>query len=458
MRPGLLRFLAVLVVLLTAAAASPAVVEAQGARPNILLIVTDDQRATETLGVMPKTRHYFQRGGRRFMNAFATTPLCCPSRASILTGRYAHNTGIHRNSPEGLDTSTLFPRFLRHDGYRTAMAGKFFNGWGQSKLPHFDHWASLKVRHGVYFRPTFNVDGAIRRTRGYSTDLIGQYAINFLNRFENQDDDAPWFLYVAPSAPHYPWRPRPKYRHAPLARWGGTPAVLERNRSDKPAYVRRVNWGLEGGRAVRAGQLRTLMSVDDMVGRLVRRLGALGEKRDTLAIFTSDNGFLWADHSFGGAQSTAGEKRVPYSASVRVPLLLRWPGHVAAGSRREGLVGNIDIAPTVLSAAGIRRPLDGRSLLRARARARILLEYWKESGQEIPTWASLRTRTYQYIEYRRRGRVFFREYYDLVRDPWQLHNLLGDGNSRNNPNVMKLHTQLKLDRRCVGTGASRTCP
>lgn len=123
-------------------------------------------------------------------------------------------------------------------------------------------------------------------------------------------------------------------------------------------------------------------------------------------------------------------------------------------------MGNVDIAPTVLSAAGIRRPpLDGRSLLRTRARTRILLEYWKEPGKGIPTWASLRTRAYQYVEYRRRGRVFFREYYDLVRDPWQLRNLLGDGRSSNNPNVRGLHVRLSLDRRCVGTGASvRSCP
>ncbi len=353
----------------------------QDTRPNILLIVTDDQRATGTLGVMPKTLRYFRRGGKQYTNAYATTPLCCPSRASILTGRYAHNTGVRRNRVAGLDLSTIFPRRLVRNGYKTAMAGKFLNGWSRRRLPHFDHWALLKVRNGGYFRPTFNVDGNLRRLRGYSTNLIGRHAVNFLNRFENQDDDAPWFLYVAPYAPHYPWTPAKKYVQASLPDWSGNPAVFEQDLSDKPAYVRQVNWTLAAARSVRAGQLRTLMSVDDMVSRIVRRLRALGEERDTLAVFTSDNGFNWADHSLGAGAS----KRVPYGASVRVPLLLRWPGHVGPGSRAGRLVGNVDIAPTVLSAAGIeanpaRPPLDGRSLLRSRGRPRILLEYWKEDG------------------------------------------------------------------------------
>jgi arylsulfatase A-like enzyme len=458
-----LRLLALLVVLFAASALSPAIAEAQDTRPNILLIVTDDQRATETLGVMPKTLRYFRRGGRQFTNAFATTPLCCPSRASILTGRYAHNTGVRQNRVGGLDMSTLFPRRLVRNGYQTAIAGKFLNGW-RRRVPHFDHWAVLNVARGAYYRPTFNVDGNVGRSSGYSTDIIGQHAIDFMRLFENQDDDAPWFLYVAPAAPHYPWMPKRRYARAPLTRWGGNPAVFERDRSDKPAYVRREKWRLAAARAVRAGQLRALMSVDDMVGRIVRKLGAFGERRDTLAVFTSDNGFIWADHAYGGAQSTAGEKRVPYRASVRVPFFLRWPGHVEAGSRDGRLVGNVDIAPTVLSATGIgpgpaTPPLDGRSLLRSQARSRILLEYWKEKGQEIPTWASLRTRTSQYIEYYRRGRMFFREYYDLVRDPWQLRNLLGDGRTSNNPNVRGLHARLRLDRRCVGRGTSPgSCP
>lgn len=429
---------------------------AQSARPNILLIVTDDQRSTDTLGVMGQTRRFFRGGGKEFTNAFATTPLCCPSRATIFTGRYAHNTGIRQNSDDDLDMSTIFPRLLARNGYRTAMAGKFLNAWRQRRLPHFDHWALLKIALSKYVRPWFNVDGETSRFEGYSTDLIGKHAVDFLQLFEREDDDAPWFLYVAPAAPHSPWIPAARHARAPVPRWRGNPSVRERDRSDKPAYVRQADYTLADGNLVRTGQLRTLMAVDDMVGRIVRTLDTLGEKRDTLAIFTSDNGFLWADHRFGGEGGHAGEKRVPYTPSVEVPFFLRWPGQVEAGSTDPRLVGNVDIAPMVLSAAGIAPdpalpPLDGRSLLSSGARARILLEYWKEPRRRIPTWASMRTRRFQYVEYYKPdGRRFFREYYNLRKDPWQLENLLGDGTRRNDPDVGMLQARLVRDRQCVG--------
>ena len=466
LRPSAGRSLAVLFVVLAATAGVlPARAEAQGTPPNILLIVTDDQRATDTMGVMPTTRRYFRGGGREFTNAFATTPLCCPSRAAILTGRYAHNTGVRRNTWHGLDLTTLFPRLLAQSGYRTAMAGKFLNGWKRRQLPYFDHWALLRLAFSTYVRPRFNVDGQNRRFEGYSTDVIGRHSVDFLRLFDQEDDDAPWFLYVAPIAPHYPWTPAPRHAHTRIPRWSGNPAVLERDRSDKPGYVRSENHTLAGGARVRTGQLRTLMAVDDMVGRIFRRLESLDEKRDTLAIFTSDNGFVWADHSFGGEAGTAGEKRVPYSASVKVPLLLRWPGHVEAGSVDRRLVANVDIAPTVLSAAGIvpnpaQPPLDGRPLLGPGQRARILLEYWRETRRQVPTWASLRTRRFQYVEYYRQdGRRFFREYYNLVHDRWQLRNLLADRTTSNDPNVSALQAQLRRDRRCAGgAGSALPCP
>ena len=451
-------------VLFAASAALPAVAAAQQARPNILIIVTDDQRAANTMGVMPQTLRYFRGGGRQFTNAFATTPLCCPSRATSLTGRYAHNTGVRQNRPDGLDRSTLFPRLLRRAGYRTAMAGKFLNRF-RGRPPYFERSARLlRLLQGAYVDPLFMVDGDIRRQTGYSTTLIGQYARRFLRSFEG-DDAAPWFLYLAPVAPHHPWTPAPRYTRSPLPRWSGNPAVFERDRSDKPPYVRTLHFTRADAQIVRAGQLRTLMSVDEMVGRLVATLEDLGEKRDTLAIFTSDNGYLWADHAFGGDFGTAGEKRVPYTASVQVPFFLRWPGRVPRRSRDDRLVGNVDIAPTVLSAARIapdpaKPPLDGRSLLAPGRRGRMLLEYWKERGQPIPTWASLRTRRYQYIEYYTSdGRRSFREYYNLVRDRWQLRNLLGDARAANDPNVRRLQARLARDRRCAGRGASpRPCP
>jgi arylsulfatase A-like enzyme len=430
--------------------------EAQTLAPNILIIVTDDQRATGTLSVMPNTRRYFQRQGTEYTNAFAATPLCCPSRATLLTGRYAHNTGVRGNrDARRLDRRTLFPRLLRAAGYQTAMAGKFLNRW-RGRPPHFDLWARL-VENLDYHDPTFNVNGRTGRVDGYTTDLIGGYASRFLRRFERQDD-SPWFLYVATTAPHAPWTPAARHRGAPVGSWSGNPSVFEADRSDKPGFVAGSHNTLGRAATVRAGQLRSLMSVDDMVARLLGTLGRLGERRNTLAFYTSDNGYLWADHGLDG-------KRFPYTASVRVPFLIRWPGHVAAGARKGRLTGIVDVAPTALAAAGVahdpaRPPLDGRSLLAPEKRNRLLLEYWREAEHQPPTWASLRTKRFQYVEYYDpRGRRTFREYYDLRRDPWQLRNLLHDGDPANNPNVRSLQARLARDRRCAGTGAvARPCP
>ena len=417
--------------LAVACALLPGRAEAQDARPNILVFVTDDQRAVDTMGVMPLTRRYFQRRRHAVHQRFRDDPALLPVQGDDPHGSLRPQ---HRGSPErleGFDDSTIFPRLLVSEGYRTAMVGKFLNGWKRRRVPYFDHWALLKIALSKYTRPWLNVDGETRRFSGYlSTDLLARYSVDFLERFDQEGDDAPWFLYVAPSAPHYPWTPAPRHARAPVP--GGGPAVLEKDRSDKPAYVRQQHYALAEAQRVRTGQLRALMSVDEMVGRIFRKLEELGEKRETLAIFTSDNGFLWADHGIGGEASTAGQKRVPYSASVRVPFFLRWPGRVGAGGTDRRLVGNVDIAPTVLSAAGIapdpaKPPLDGRSLLDSGRRGRMLLEYWKEPGRPIPTWASLRTRRFQYVEYYRDGRRVFREYYNLLRGPWQLRNLLADG-------------------------------
>ena len=216
---------------------------------------------------------------------------------------------------------------------------------------------------------------------------------------------------------------------------------------------------------MRARQLRTLMSVDDMVGRIFESMGELGERRDTLAIFLSDNGFIWADHRIGGENKTAGQKRLPYTASIGIPLLIRWPGQVPQGATSARLTGTVDIAPTVLDAAGVAPdpaapPLDGRSLLQPAVRDRVLLEYWRLGKAPFKTWASTRTRAFQYTEYYGEDRrtVVFREYYDLIRDPWQLRNLLRDGDPSNDPSLGGLEAQLSADRTCAGTQGAQGCP
>lgn len=424
-------------------------------RPNVLIVITDDQRAG-TLSVMPRTRRWMRRGGTAFPNAFATTPLCCPSRGSIYTGRYAHNHGVRTNDdPTQLDQGTTLQRVAQDAGYRTAFFGKFFNRWTMDPL-YFHHWETF---HGVarYRRPEMNVNGAVRSFSRYSTDLLGARASR---RIRAWAEEGPWLMYVAPFAPHAPYTPKHRDARARVGRWRGNAAVFEEDRTDKPDWVQARSSTFARGARIRRRQLRTLMAVDDLVERLMRTLGRTGQRRDTLVVFLSDHGLLWGEHGLGQKQS-------PYTASVKIPLLLRWPGRVAAGAVDDRLVATVDVAPTIMEAAGLAPAPgalpDGRSLLDPGwGRDHLLLEFENRQGKAVPSWASLRSRAEQYVEYRDdAGEVVFREYYDLVNDRWQLTNLLGDADPGNDPppgHVDALRAELGRARVCVGTSGPGGCP
>jgi arylsulfatase A-like enzyme len=420
--------------------------------PNVLIIVTDDQRIG-SLAVMPQTRRYFVQGGTNFKQAFVTTPLCCPSRSSIFSGLYAHNHGVVNNRPglaENLDQRTLVQYYLHRAGYRTGLFGKYLNKWETTQPPpNFDDFSFFSLGE-PYYGGSWNHNGTLVSPHEYSTTYIAQLGEHFLRSAENRDAQ-PWFLYLATAAPHGPSTPERRYRSAPVPYWKGEPAVFEKDRSDKPPYVRQDHAGLVRGRHVRRRQLRSLRSVDDMVGQIIGLLRRLDEERNTLIFFISDNGVTWGDHGIRG-------KIVPYTPSIEVPMMMRWPGHVPAGRTDNQLVANIDIAPTILDAANISpdHPMDGRSLLHPLDRKSILTEYTFMPKYNVPTWASIRTNSYQYIEdYNRDGtKLRFREYYDLVRDPWQLDNLLADGDPSNDPNVNHLSSRLARERACSGS----TCP
>lgn len=420
-------------------------------RPNILIIVTDDQR--DGLAVMPATRRWFGRGGTTFNRAYATTPLCCPARASIMTGRYAHNHGVRGNADgDRLNTRSTLQFYLRRADYTTAIYGKYLNNYDISApLPHFDRFGIFCCTPNetpeAYVGGQWNVDGTMRTVRQYTTDFIAGRATTFISNHSE-----PWLMYLAPPAPHRPFTPHRLYRNAPVQPWGGNRATGEADRSDKPPYVQASERALEEGQAQRIAQYRTLMSVDDMVEKVVLSLKRAGESGNTLAFFVSDNGYLWSEHGLIG-------KPFPYTKSIRVPLLMRWPGHTPAGLLDSRLVGNIDIAPTVLAAARITPTIrmDGRSLLnRERPRDRMLTEVGVAAT--TPAWASLVTASDQYVEYYGAGgAIEFREYYDLLRDPAQNENLLGDDDPVNDPDpevLAGLSTQLAQDRRCVATA----CP
>ena len=414
-------------------------------RPNVLLVVTDDMRL-DGLQAMPFTVEWLMDGGRSFPNAYATTPLCCPSRASIFTGLYTHNHGVLKNrDSHKLDTSTTIQAHLQQAGYRTAIAGKYLNSWNVSEdPPHFDRWASYS---GRYYGKPFNVDGVATPTDEYSTYHIGNRATGFLKDFERRDE-RPWFLYVATVAPHTPFTIASKHRAADVPVMGrrildlADPVPRERDVSDKPAFQGR-EFALEKPRKLARKQWRLLLSVDDIMRNLRRTLRELDEEKDTLVVFTSDQGLMQGEHGLYA-------KRLPYTESIQVPMLMRWDGHIEPGPV-DALVANIDIAPTILGLAGASVATDGRSLLAGEERDELFLEQLDNWRVGLPDWRSIRTHELQYIEYYdRKGELIEREYYDLLEDPFQLTNLFGDEDPANDPDVSALSGRIETYSGCMG--------
>lgn len=439
--------------LLVALSSSSVHTEAAGS-PNVLIIVTDDQRF-DAMEVMPATRRWLMEGGTTFSRAMATTPLCCPSRASIFTGRYAHNHHVWFNSQAGwnrLDQTDTLQHHLRANGYRTALIGKYLNRWPITEdPPWFDRWSLFvpgENGSSGYYGNTWNLNGRLAEVATYSTDFIADRAESFIRSGE-ANDGVPWLLYLTPFAPHEPATPADRDADAPVPPFVPNPAVQEDDLSDKPSYVQTSDLTVEQTVRLRNRQLQSLLAVDDMVGRVMRMLQRTNELDRTLVVFTSDNGFFWEEHGLE-------RKGPPYLQGIRVPLILRWSGHMPAGALDRRFAANIDIAPTVMDAAGasipVGQPIDGRSLLEDWRRPRFLAEYHETQVADAPTWASLRTWRFQYVEfYGPGGGIKFREYYELARDPWQLTNLLFDGSPSNDPDVEPLHLRLKRLRHCEGT-------
>jgi arylsulfatase A-like enzyme len=427
-------------------------------RPNVLIFITDDQRVGEgSLEVMPNTRAIGNKG-IFYRNGYVTNPLCCPSRASIMTGRYSHNHGVVDNdTPENLDQRTTIQYRLHKVGYDTSIFGKYMNAYSASPR-FFDRWF---VHRGLkYYRdPKFNDQGRRRRIQGYVTDILKKKSISYLESLERRDKK-PWFMLVAPIAPHVPAIPAKRHKDSPIPEWDFNPAILEDDVSDKPPWVQlRDPPSLNRMSALRARQLRTLMSVDQMVGRLDKKLRNLDEKRDTLVIFISDNGFSLGEHRMDKGMV----KKHPYESSVKVPFIVRWPAEMKSTTSRR-LVSNVDIAPTVYDAARVQPPVevDGRSLLdRTWQRQFLFLEHYENLGaiDDIPDWGSVLYRDHQYVEYRDDlGVPQYREYYDLISDPWQLENLLGDDDLLNDPNTVGDTLLVRQLWTCHGTSGDNPCP
>jgi arylsulfatase A-like enzyme len=338
---------------------------------------------------------------------------------------------------------TTLQRNLHRAGYKTAVIGKFLNGWNAMRVPpHFDESALLALAASgtdsdLYYDTVFSVNGRKRTVKRYATDFIRSRTVKTLRKF-NRRDRRPWMMFVNPYAPHEPSVPARRHERAPVGKWRINPAISNRNRSEKAPDVRRRRVGDQ--REFAAMQKRTLLAVDELVARTFKSLNRLHEVRHTLVFFVSDNGMMWGEHGLA-------TKRFPYTHSIKIPMLMRWPGHVRQNSTARRLVANIDIAPTVYQATGIEpaHVMDGRSLLSARTRGFTLLENW-----EATQWRSLRSRRLQYIEYYDEGELGFRELYNLKRDPWQVNNLLRSRPRRHRDIAARLHRLLVRKADCKG--------
>ncbi|MGH2804986.1 MAG: sulfatase family protein, partial [Thermoleophilaceae bacterium] len=375
--------LPLLALLLAACSASPGPSQPQS-RPNVVVMLTDDQ-TLESMRVMSGVRSRLAGEGTTFTRAFVSNPLCCPSRATLYTGQYTHNHGVIGNRPpEGgygrLDKREWLPVWLQRAGYHTVHIGKFMNRYGQDSPdtevpPGWDEWyTSVDPSTYRFSGYRLNENGVVSWYDRYSTDEYSDRAVGAVERLALEAQ--PFFLSVAWLAPHSGGprdqddpqglvTPRPAERHRdlfagePLPR---TPAFNERDVSDKPSFIRRrPRLSRQRVAAIEENyqqELESLLAVDEGVVRIVDALARAGELERTLIVFTSDNGFFHGEHRVPYG------KVMVYEPSIRVPLILRGPG-VPSGGRRRQLVTNADLAPTIMDAAGAApagRVPDGRSL------------------------------------------------------------------------------------------------
>jgi N-acetylglucosamine-6-sulfatase len=438
--------------------------------PNVVMIMTDDQRVAD-LAFMPQTLAEIGAEGVTFDDAYVSYSLCCPSRATYLTGQYAHNHDVRSNDPSTggfshLDGNHTLPLWLQHapTPYRTGFIGKYLNGYGNSDPtevpPGWDEWYGTPTSSG--FR-MFDYDincqavgapppAADCATLGgtpdathpglfhfghddasYKTDVEAQLASGFIER-NAAAGSPPFFLSIAPIAPHDdprgdsdnpddPFAPKPAPKYAGIfSRLGlpRPPAFNERDVSDKPDYVRnRPRFNRSEVRRITAryhSRLETLLSVDDMVSSIVSALSSAGALDDTYIFFTTDNGYMQGEHRIPVG------KVVPYEESIRVPFLVRGPG-VPAGQHRTQLVSNIDTAPTIAAIGGASPDIvvDGLSLLPAvQSNASLSRPLLFETFNHARNYRGLRVGRWAYFEYQHGGQ---KELYDLRRDPYELKNL-----------------------------------
>jgi N-acetylglucosamine-6-sulfatase len=410
-----------------------------GVKPrNILVVLTDDHRydamgfmKTQSFGETP-TLDRLAREGVHFRNAFVTTALCSPSRASIFTGLYAHQHRVVDNNhpiPPGL---TYYPQYLQRAGYETAFIGKWHMGAEtDTPQPGFDHWVSFKGQ-GSYLpdKNGLNVDGKPVAQKGYITDELTGYALDWIRK---RDRKRPWMMHLAHKAVHAEFIPAARHAGRYAKETFRYPETMKANVPGRPMWVenQRNSWHgvdypyhgtLDVGDYYKR-YMETLLAVDEGLAQIMDLLEERGELDDTLILYMGDNGFMFGEHGLI-------DKRAAYEESMRVPMIACCPS-LFGPARVEQVVANIDVAPTMLAAAGLKAPAtmagaDMLPLARGETvpwRTDLLYEYyWERNFPQTPTVHALRGERYKYAHFH--GIWDLDELYDLAEDPEETNNLL----------------------------------
>lgn len=431
---------------------------AESERPNILIVLTDDHRY-DALGFLghpfleTPNLDKLAAEGAYLKNAVVTTSLCSPSRASILTGLYAHNHRVVDNYNPIERDLTYFPKYLQDIGYETAFVGKWHMGGDiDDPQPGFNHWVAFKGQ-GVYFadpadakvkgryvpqvsRDGLNVNGERVPQEGYITDVLTKYATDWIG---DRGEEKPWLMYLSHKAVHADFLPANRHAYAyeeetfePPKTWVELPDAFR----DVPMWVQNQKNSRHGVEFAYYSDLdlgtyykrycETIKAVDESTGQLMDLLKERGELDNTIILYLGDNGFLFGEKGLI-------DKRNAYEASVRIPMLLRYPKAVEAGQTLSQVVANIDVAPTILDFAGAEIPdhMDGRSmkpLLTGESeewRDYMLYEYyWERNYPHTPTTHAVLGERFKYIRYH--GVWDVDELFDLENDPEERVNLIND--------------------------------
>jgi len=437
---------------------------------NIIFILSDDHRydfmgfTGAVPGLQTPGMDRMAKEGAHIKNAFVTTALCSPSRASILTGQYAHTHTVVDNTAPLPDNLTFFPQYLQKQGYKTAFMGKWHMGnTGDQPQPGFDEWISFQGQ-GLYYGNTLNVNGKREKldSNNYITDELTTRAINWMNDVK----DKPFCMYLSHKGVHAEFMPAKrhegKYKNLPIicppsmyatvtdsSKQFGVPTAPKTavNYKDIPQWVRAQRYSWHGVDYMYHGQipfdefyhqyLETLLAVDESIQNVMQWVEKNGLADNTMVVYMGDKGFLLGENGLV-------DKRNAYEESMRVPMLVWAPSLVKAGTVIPQMILNVDLAPTFLELAGISKPaqMQGQSFLpllkgeNIAWRDKVFYEYyWEQAYPQTPTTFAIRTDRYKYIAYN--GVWDINELYDLENDPHEMNNLI------RNKNMDKIGLQLR---------------